>query len=322
MPSIALDRAHYARAKAILAREFPSSQQLARFKWTKYLTGAAFGFAFGWVWAAASGSTSQRSFLIAATICYVFAVVMFLSNLPLLRRLWRVWMIARRLGYSQPRVMRSKTPLLGWVKTLMWLALLVPGLVITVVSAQGVVTEIGNGRWGWAAFALISVFFGLMCLLMYPMASVREKLHGFAALDATLETAAAGAGDTPIEIHSSVYDDLSEIERLQIEADRAEVLASRHNDDSGLTGLYINAGFFETLAGLDTDQADCVRRVLDDLSIGSGPAAPAGSGARAVEHVVVPGATLSIEIRRQGSGRRIEVLALRLGEPVEGARHA
>lgn len=320
MASIALDRTRYTLAKAILAREYPSKKQEARFKCTKNLTLAFFAFGLLWVAMAVSGSTSQRTFLIVAMACYLAAVGLFLSNLSILRRLWRTWAIARQLGYSRPRVLRSRAPVIERLKNLTLLALYVPGLIITFMSSLGLKDGIQEGRWAVAAFAATSVVFGFMCLLMYPMARVRERLLAIAALQANLDTAAAEASSTSIEIHPAVWDDLAEIERLQIEADRLEVVAARDGHDSRVTELYISASFFEALAALDAQQADLVRRVLDELSSDSRPRDPTAARARSTESVAVRATNLSIEIRRYGSGRGFEVLALRSGQTVERGR--
>src|SRR5688572_9395196 len=98
MSSITLDDFSYGRAKALVARELPSKEQESRFKWTKTLTLAGFGLAVLWVGVLFAYQSAQIAILIPAAVSFLAAEVCFLSNISYLRRLWRSWKTARRLG--------------------------------------------------------------------------------------------------------------------------------------------------------------------------------------------------------------------------------
>lgn len=312
MSSITLDDFSYGRAKALVARELPSKEQESRFKWTKTLTLAGFGLTVLWVGVLFADQPAQIAFLSLAAVSFLAAEVCFLSNISYLRRLWRSWKTARRLGFSRLRALPSRRPALDVLVEAALLTLLGIGLVIVFVSAIGVSTEISAGRLEWAGFGVVALVFGVMCILLYPMAWVRRRVHAVGAIHAELASAAAGPTDTPIAIHTAVYDDLVEIERTQIETDRVRIVAASERADTTNSGLHISADFFQSLVRLDPEQAGLVRQALDALSTDKRHQ-PAAVESAPVENMQVPATNLSIEIRRP-SGRRVDVLRLRSAE--------
>jgi hypothetical protein len=310
MTSIAIDDFSYRRAKALLARELPTKDQEFRFKRTKTLTLVAVGLTLAWIVVLIAYAQAQIFVLMPAAVCYLLAELYFLSNISYLQRLWKSWKMARRLKFSRLRALRARTPLIDRLSSVALLALVLLGLLVIYVSLAGLVEELEAGDVTRAAGAVASLVFGVMCLLLYPMAWVRDRVHAVSAIHAELESAAAGSGDTPIEIHLSVYNDLAEIERTQIETDRAEIKSGSHRINSSMAnaGLHISADFFQAMARLDPHQVAHVRQALDVISTDKRERVVEGEPS--VEHMSVPSTNLAIELRRR-SGRRVEIVNLR-----------
>lgn len=309
MASVALDDFAFSRAKALVARELPSREQEARFKLTKTLTLLGFALAVTWFGVLVIYDPAQRFVLFPAAVSFLGAEILFLSNIKYLWRLGQSWRTARRLGFSSRlRAVRSGTPA---ADRLMWAALLilmVLGVVLVVVSGIGLYDELAAGRWRRAAVAFGVFVFASMCVLLAPMAWVRDRLHAVRALHAELKSAATVAHDTPVAIPEATYHVLSQIERTQIETDRA-VAASSPRRPTTKTGLHLKASFFQALASLNADQIEHVNRALDAIAIDKHQRPDAEESAP-IEHLPIPSTSLLIEFRRR-SGRRVDVLGVR-----------
>jgi hypothetical protein len=309
MASIALDDFAFNRAKALVTREMPSRDQEARFKHTKTLTLLGFALVIVWLGVLLIYARAQRFVLFPAAVSFIAAEFLFLSNITFLWRLWQSWRTARRLGFStRLRALRKRAPAADRLLQAALLGVVLLGAVLLVLSIIGLFDAISARQWMRASLAFGAIVFGSMCVLLAPMAWVRDRLHAVWALHAELESAAAVARDTPVEISHSVYKVLSEIERTQIETDR-EVAASSRGQTTTKTGLTLKASFFEQLAQLNADEVGHVNRALDALCVDKRQRPDAEESAP-VEHLPVPPTRFSIEFRRR-SGRRVDVLGVR-----------
>jgi hypothetical protein len=311
MSSIALDDVRYSRAKALLARELPTKDQESRFRSTKILTLTGFVLGLVWIGVVYVYDDAQRYVLYPATVSLLLAEILFLSNISYLRRLWRSWITARRLGFSRLRKAPGQNLLLDRLLTMVLLPVALAGIVITVASGIGLYVEIERNRY-WIQ-ATCSLVFGVMCVGLYPMALIRDRVHAVRSLDAELDAAAAAANDTTVEIQAKVYDTLAEIERTQIQADRGALKARTSlNSTTTKTGFRITSEFFQALAKLDEADAVHVRRTLEQLAAGHHEPQDARELPRS-ETLAVPSTNLLIELRRKAE-RRVVVVNLRLND--------
>jgi hypothetical protein len=318
MASIALDDFAFSRAKALVAREMPSRDQEARFKLTKTLTLLGVALSVIWIGVLVIYDPAQRFVLFPAAVSFLAAEILFLSNITYLWRLWRSWRTARRLGFSSRlRALATRAPAADRLLRVVLAGLVVLGVLLLMVSGIGFFDAVDEGRWMRAGIASGALVFSSMCVLLAPMVWVRDRVHAVWALHAELESAATAAGDTPVEIRESVYNVLSQIERTQIETDRA--VASGRREDTTETGLHLKADFFQALARLTADEVAHVNRALDAIAIDKHHR-PDSSEPAPIEQMAVPSTSLSIEFRRK-SGRRVDVLGLR-STSERGGQHA
>jgi hypothetical protein len=308
MASVSLDDFAFSRAKALVARELPSKEQEARFKLTKTLTLVGFVLVLIWFGVLVIYHPAQRFVLFPATVSFLAAEILFLSNITYLWRLRQSWRTARRLGFSSRiRVRPSRTRA---ADRLMWaalLALVVLGVLLIGVSGIGLYDELVARRWMRVSFAFGALVFAAMCVLLAPMVWVQDRLHAVWALQAELESA-TGVRDTQVEIPEHTYHALSQIERTQIETDREVAAASRPRTTTK-TGLNLKASFFHALARLTADEIEHVNRALDAIVVDKHHRPDAEESAP-IEQLPIPATSLSIEFRRR-SGRRVDVLGVR-----------
>jgi hypothetical protein len=318
MPSVALDDFAFSRAKALIARELPSKEQEARFRLTKTLTLVGFALVLIWIGVLMIYDPAQRFVLFPAAVSFLAAEGLFLSNISFLWRLGQSWRTARRLGYSSRlRPVKTRARAADRLILAALLALVALGVVLVVVTGIGLFDEVVKRQWLRAGIAFGAFVFAWMCVLLAPMAWVRDRVHAVWALHAELESAATAAReDTPVEIPEATYHVLSQIERTQIETDR-EVAASGRRQSTAKTGLHLKASFFQALTRLNADEIEHVNRALDAIVIDKHQRPADAEESAPIEHLPIPSTNLSIEFRRR-SGRRVDVLGVRSANEPRG----
>jgi len=224
-----LDAGMFEQALAVLDRERPSPRENRFFRLLNLLVWGAFGLTTLFLVLRLSGFPQGRSSVWIAwgiALIYIVIIPVFISNWPLIKKLWRAARLRRRLAPSfRRRLMdqfsarRRQHRIVNFATFVLSLL----GYVVAFPALLGLLFELfpdRNFNPPRLTLYAVATMFGLSCIPLHFMARGRERLEVIAELRSSLLGGRNQANET--QLAPADYDELTRIERAQISADRRQ----------------------------------------------------------------------------------------------------
>lgn len=311
-----------AQALAALNRETTSSED-RRFRWLQRSVWCALLLLPSWVVLARWLPTIQRRFLVAALVCIATSVGLLLMNVPFLARTFRAWLMARKLGLSRRlNVQRTGTGVMQMIYGWCLFGLHVFGWLIASIGSALVASAIPAADYEMMFQTSVISGFGLACIVIYPMTRMRWRLDAIGTLKVALANQPIGSEST--DLPPGTRDDVTNIERIQIEIDRERCVDTRRTNRTPEIAVRLTEPFQEATMALPLEEAAQVFRVVHGLLKRSEAHEPFRASDRDTAFALVPATPFEVEFCRDRDRHEIRILGLQVRrmEPLSGSADA
>lgn len=299
-----VDGSRLAQAREALSREMPTPSDGAKFQWLIWSVWAAIALGVAWIPILLVWPNAQWPVLMAALASSVTSAVLVVANAPYLFKLFAAHRMARQLDLS-PRPAASGTSR-RYLATLSS-ALGLIGYPLAMLSAVLIVAGVSTGNSTTVPIASVLFLFSVACVLIRPVTKLEQRLEAIAVLNAALGRQSDGI--TSADLEPAIYDEVTHVERVQIEIERHRSVPTARSDRG--VAVRVSQRFHDATTALPADEAALVFRLVHTLARSTHGRDPLPGSEKGSSSVTVPDTPYALECHWDPERHEIRILDLR-----------